>query len=73
MDSDYVGSKLVFCSGNRQLVQRLWCPYTAHLFEFSTGGVAEDTGKSEQYNIIAYQKGKKFYTDGLKSSKKCPL
>ena len=39
--------KLVFCSGNRQLVQRLWRPDTAHLFEFSTGSVAEGSGEIE--------------------------
>ena len=43
MNSAFVTSESVFCTGDRQLVQRFRRPDIAHLFEFSTGSVAEGT------------------------------
>ena len=45
MNPALVTLKLVFCSGDRQLVQRIRLPDIAHRFEFPAGSVAEDSGK----------------------------
>jgi hypothetical protein len=45
MNSAFVTSESVFCTGDRQLVQRFRRPDIAHHFEFSAGSVAEDSGK----------------------------
>ena len=42
-----VTSELVFCSGNRQLVQRFRRSEIVHHFQFSAGSVAEGTGEIE--------------------------
>ena len=44
MNSDFLTTELVFCSGNRQLVRKLRYPDMVHRFEFSAGSVTEDTG-----------------------------
>jgi len=45
MNSAFDTSESVFCSSDRQLVQRIRHPDTAQRFEFSAGGVAEGSGK----------------------------
>jgi len=45
MNSAFVTSESVFCSGDRQLVRKPRYPAKAHRFGFSAGSVAEDSGK----------------------------
>lgn len=61
MNSAFVTSESVFCSGDRQLVQRFRRPDIAHHFEFSAGSVFRGFEKNRN-SITSWpiKKAKKF-------------
>ncbi len=65
--------EIVFCSGKCQLVQKLQQLDMAFHFEFSTGGVAEDSGKTEQHYVMDYQKSKNLFCRRLNKLEKMSI